>query len=235
MHASFFARAIRLGSAARLAAALVISGTAAIGCSSDTTTTTTPQLVSTYSAPVAAGTVATADSTPLVVLVSDGDSHGVSGVQVTFVAAGGAVLSSTSATTDANGLASVNVTLGTVAGTESVTATVSGLVTPPAVFTLTANPGAPAAIIAEAGNNQSATAGSSVALVAVVTDQYGNPVPNATIDWSTTAGTLTPVEVSDSTGSAADVLQLPATPAVVTATATVDGTSIKASFVDTSM
>ncbi len=170
------------------------------------------------------------------VIVTDADGHGRSvGVAITFVASAGVSLASTSAVTDNNGLASTKATFGTKAGTDSVTATAAGLPTPPAIFFLTATPGPASAIVAEAGNNQSAPVGTDVQLIALVTDQYGNPVPDVKVDWTATAGSLAAVVPADSTGTADDVLQLPPTPTTVTATATIDGTAIKASFIDMSM
>jgi len=69
-----------------------------------------------------------------------------------------------------------------------------------------------------------------------VTDQYGNPVPNVTVDWSASAGSLVaPATVDSTNGIAQDILNLPSTPTAVTVTATIDGTAIKAAFLDNSM
>lgn len=125
-------------------------------------------------------------------------------------------------------------TLGTKSGVDTVTATAASAT--PVQFTIIANPAAPSAIVATIGNAQVAPDGSAVSLATVVTDQYGNPIPNETIDWTTTAGQITPTESSDSTGTTQDVIQLPTTPAtIVTVTATVDGTAIKTTFTDTTM
>ena len=128
-------------------------------------------------------TVNTAFTNPLVATVTDQYGNPVSsGVSVSFAvtpAANGAsaTLSSSTATTGANGQASVTATANTTAGTYSVTASVAGVDTP-ASFTLTNTPGAPAYIVATSGSGQSATVNSLFPdpLVATVTDQYGNPV-----------------------------------------------------------
>ena len=72
-----------------------------------------------------AGTVLAA---PFVVSVLDEDGEAIAGVVVTFsVTTGGGMLSSTTATTDANGRARSTLTLGSEPGTNTVTATVEGL------------------------------------------------------------------------------------------------------------
>ena len=64
----------------------------------------------------------------LVVLVSDENGAAMAGVVVSFtVTAGGGTLSAATATTDANGRAATRLTLGSDAGTNTVSATVEGL------------------------------------------------------------------------------------------------------------
>ena len=73
---------------------------------------------------------------PLVVSVVDEDGAAMAGVVVSFaVTAGGGTLSSTTATTNANGRARTWLTLGSDAGTNTVSATVEGL--EPMTFTAT--------------------------------------------------------------------------------------------------
>ena len=65
---------------------------------------------------------------PFVVSVSDEDDAAIAGVVVTFsVTTGGGTLSSTTATTDANGRAATRLTLGSELGTNTISATVEGL------------------------------------------------------------------------------------------------------------
>ena len=72
----------------------------------------------------------------LVVLVSDENGAAMAGVVVSFtVTAGGGTLSAATATTDANGRAATRLTLGSDAGTNTVSATVEGL--EPVTFTAT--------------------------------------------------------------------------------------------------
>ena len=65
---------------------------------------------------------------PFVVSVSDEDGAAISGVVVSFsVTAGGGTLSAPTATTNANGRAATTLTLGSDAGTNTVTVIVEGL------------------------------------------------------------------------------------------------------------
>ena len=74
------------------------------------------------------GTVGDALAEPFIVSVADEDGAAIAGVVVTFsVTAGGGILSDTTATTDANGQAVTRLTLGSDAGTNTVSATVEGL------------------------------------------------------------------------------------------------------------
>ena len=80
------------------------------------------------------GTASILLAEPLVVLVSDEDGAAMAGVVVSFaVTAGGGTLSSTTATTNANGRARTRLTLGSEVGTNTVSATVEEL--EPVTFT----------------------------------------------------------------------------------------------------
>jgi uncharacterized protein (TIGR03437 family) len=95
-----------------------------------------PTKVSFVDNPPASGSAGASFGSPLTVLVSDSVNAPISGVTVTFTATN-ATLDSASVTTNAQGRASVNVTLGTV-GTASVLATVAAL--PPISYSITVNP-----------------------------------------------------------------------------------------------
>ena len=78
-------------------------------------------------------------SNPFVVQVDDQNGDAISGVMVTFaVESGGGSLSDTSVTTGTNGRAESTLTLGSTAGTNTVTADVSGISTT-ITFTATGN------------------------------------------------------------------------------------------------
>jgi hypothetical protein len=84
-------------------------------------------------------TVGTAVSTLPSIIVKDANNNPVSGVSVTFaVATGGGLGTVLSATTDANGIATVGSwTLGTTSGSNTLTATSTGLSGSPVTFTAT--------------------------------------------------------------------------------------------------
>ncbi len=108
-----------------------------------------------------------------------------SGVRGTF--AGG--LATAVVTTNAQGIATSPVfTAGTTPGVYSVTASVSGLFTT-ARFNLTNTVGTPASLVTTAGTPQTATVHTTFngALQAKVTDQFGNPVPNASVVFTAPA------------------------------------------------
>lgn len=136
------------------------------------------------SAPVAEA-VAVAPS----VRIADGQGNPVSGVAVTFaVAAGGGSLTGGAQVTDANGIATVGSwTLGASVGVNTLTATAGSLT---ATFTATAITGAPANLVKQAGDAQSATVATAVSVDPTVrlTDAQGNPVEGASVVFSVASG-----------------------------------------------
>ena len=117
-------RRARLG----LIAVLTIAASCGGGGDGGTTGPATPAAVSAVSSVPASAPVGTAVSTPLTVIVNDSKGHPVPSVVVTFrVTAGNGSVSSGAATTDATGKASTNFTLGSAAGANEVTASVTGV------------------------------------------------------------------------------------------------------------
>jgi adhesin/invasin len=135
-------------------------------------------------------TVNTAVATAPAVTITDSNGNPVSGVSVTFsVASGGGSVTGGSATTDASGVATVGSwTLGTTAGANTLDAASAGLTT--VTFTATGTPDAPANIAKTAGDGQSATVNTAVAVAPQVqiTDQYGNPVPGVSVTFAVGSG-----------------------------------------------
>ena len=132
----------------------------------------------------AGGNVATAPS----VTVTDTYGKPVAGVSVTFAASGSGSVTSSPATTDAAGVATVGSwTLATTAGANTLTATAGALTT---TFTATGTAGASAVIEKTAGDGQSATAGTAVATAPSVRvlDSNNNPVPGATVTFTVATG-----------------------------------------------
>ena len=189
------------------------------------------------------GPASTQLAAPFVVSVLDQDSSPLAGVDVTFsVAAGGGMLSSTTdaspctitsstssttATTDANGQAATRLTLGSDAGTNTVSATVEGL--EPETFTATAAEQAmPHSLTKVCGDDQEGTAGALLAepLVVSVVDEDGAAMAGVVVSFAVTAGggTLSSATATtNANGRARTWLTLGSEPGTNTVSATVAG------------
>ncbi len=144
----------------------------------------------------------------LSVIVKDAGNNPVPGVTVNWaVTAGSATRSPASSVTDANGIASDTVALGTITGGVTVQAT-SGLLTP-VNFAETVNPGNPTTIAQNGGNGQSATVNTAVATApsVKVTDRAGNGVPGVGVTFTVAAtnGSVTGGSTSTASNGVATV------------------------------
>ena len=124
---------------------------------------------------------------PLVAIVKDAVGDPVPNITVTWatngtVTAPGGTLSAATSITDANGLASVNVTANGKAGSFQVTASAVGT---PAEFTLTNTAGAAASITTPGGGSQTTVINTQFArpLTVFVTDAGSNPVQGVTVTY----------------------------------------------------
>lgn len=139
------------------------------------------------------GGVGQALGQPFVVAVRDEFNNGVGGIAVAWsVTAGGGSLSGVDATTDAQGLASARLTLGTNAGpnNNSVGASAGSLNGSPVAFTASAAPGGANQLVLVSGDSQTDTVGQVLAqpLRVAVHDQFGNAVNDALVAWAVTGG-----------------------------------------------
>jgi adhesin/invasin len=134
-------------------------------------------------------TVAATLAVPYTVTVSDTFGNPVSNVTATWAVTGGGTITPSSAT-GASGVASATRVLGRTVGPQGATATVSGLSGSPVSFTATATHGAATQLIKVAGDGQSATAGSAVAIppAAKVTDQFGNGISGVAVTFAVASG-----------------------------------------------
>ncbi len=158
------------------------------------------------------------------VLVKDSTSQPLSGVPVTFaVTAGGGALTGSAATTNASGIATVGSwRIGQTVGTNTVTATVTGLA--PVAFGATGTPTVIKTLVRDSGDAQadSSLRALPVPLVVQVHDSFSNLVTGATVNWAVTDGTVTPSSgVSDAQGRVRTVWTLGSAQATPTATASV--------------
>ena len=133
---------------------------------------------------------------PLTIKVSDTQGRSVSGINVVWAAKSG-TLSASASITDANGTSSVEWTLGTIAGSQTATATVTGL--KPVTFTAIAVAGQATQIILSRDTVQLLGVGDSFRLNARAADQYGNTVIQAT----TVQSADTTIVTADNFGSGA--------------------------------
>lgn len=137
-------------------------------------------------------TVNTAVGVAPSVLVTDAFNNPVAGTNVTFaVTAGGGSVTGAIATTNASGVATVGSwTLGTTAGSNTLTATEGSLPASPASFTATGTAGAASQLLINAGGNQAAIAGNSVAVAPSVktADQFGNGVAGVGVTFAVASG-----------------------------------------------
>lgn len=148
-----------------------------------------PASVQASAATTPTATVGAALSVAPTFTVKDASGNDLGNVAVSVVVStgGGSLVGAPSKTTA--GPTSVGTwTLGTTAGTNTLTVTISGLT--PLIISATGAPGAPAKIVASGGNLQIALAGTAVTspLAATVQDQYGNGVPNVQVTFVSTAG-----------------------------------------------
>lgn len=127
---------------------------------------------------------------PAVVIV-DENERGVPGVAVIFsVGTGGGVIQNANAVTDKTGTASAGSwTLGTLAGSQTLVATASGVPGSPATMTAMATAGPAVNLTKVAAEPACASVGATIDSIAVrATDEFGNPVPDETIAFTVTAG-----------------------------------------------
>jgi hypothetical protein len=131
-------------------------------------------------------------SSPLVATVFGADGSPVAGQVVTFAidslpsGATGQALSTTSATTDAQGRATTILTLGNKIGTYMVSASVSGLSGSPVIYRLVSTVGLPKTLALVQGSGQTKSIGTTLdnAFVVRVLDVASNPVPGVSVQFT---------------------------------------------------
>ncbi|HEY3114459.1 MAG TPA: Ig-like domain-containing protein [Gemmatimonadaceae bacterium] len=168
----------------------------------------------------------------LVFRVADTNGSGVAGATLTLSPSGG-TLSDTSLTTDSLGVARIRWTMGHSAGAYSLAVHVDGVKKLLKVSAL-ATPAAAANLAFDdvPGEKRSREAVKSKRLYALVTDVYGNPVPDARVNFSVKSGTVSPTRaVSDSRGRAALTWKLGSRPGEQVLKGVVRGTDVRGEYV----
>jgi parallel beta-helix repeat protein len=181
------------------------------------------------------GEVDTQLSGPFIVEVRDQFGNRVSNADVWFnVSLGNGITdSSNPVKTDGNGRAQVNLTLGSTAGVNSISSEIASSGANQVIFTANGLAGAPYDIIILSGNGQTDVVDAKLpdAFVVQITDQFGNPVPNADVWFNITGGngtldTSNPI-LTDMNGTAETILNLGPDPGPNTVSAEIvgDGTN----------
>jgi len=179
-HLTFRARLAAVAAAAILA-----------GCSSKSTpvapaTPVAAQIVNKTGAAQLVATVGTAIPGGASVQVQDASGAPVSGVTVTWTAYNGGSVSTATSTTDQQGMAEVDWTLGTVAGADSLQASAGTSITTYIVGTGQAGP--VTQLVEVAGDQQVLAEGATTQLSVKAEDQYGNVVPDYPVLWTDESG-----------------------------------------------
>jgi len=167
----------------------------------------------------------------IVFRVLDANGSGVSGAALTLAPSAGTT--DTALTTDSLGVAKTRWTMGRSAGDYTLSVRVEG-VKKLLKVTAKALPAAPANLAFDdvPGAKNVSDPGKTRKLLAVVTDVYGNPVPDAKVSFSTKGGVVTPARaVSDARGRTAISWKLGLKPGEQTLKGTVKGTDVVGEYV----
>ena len=138
-------------------------------------------------------TVNTTVGTTPSVIVKDVHGNPKAGVAVTFAVAsgGGSITGTNPAITNTSGVAAIGTwKLGTATGTNTLTASATGLTGSPITFTATGTAGAATQIAISAGNSQSATVSTALAVdpAVLISDAFNNPVSGASVTFAVASG-----------------------------------------------
>lgn len=208
----------------RAAAFIAVAATVAACSKKDSTTSPTPGLVITADASTNAqmATVGTAPPKPIAVHVSDENGAVIPGAVVKWaVVSHAGTTSADTSVTDATGTATITWTLDTIAGTDSLIASVKSGAKD--TVTATATPGTATQTAKFSGDAQAVASGAvSAPMIVMVKDKYGNGVSGVPVAWAVTGGgTLSTTSTfTDVHGMAQVTLHLSTTPGSYTVQAT---------------
>lgn len=170
-------------------------------------------------------------SKPLVVKVVDASGNGVADTELELAPSAGSI-PDTVVHTDSNGVARVRWTLGHAAGEHTMAVHLDG-VEKLLKMTATARPAAAANLSFDdaPGESKSNRAGKLKHLIALVTDAYGNPVPDAKVSFTTRSGRVTPSRaVTDSHGRVAVLWTRGTQPGEQSLIGSVHGSDVRGTF-----
>lgn len=166
------------------------------GCGGGSDGTTPPADVNTMTkvaGDAQSATVGQAVANAPSVKVANQDAQPVAGVSVTFsVTGGGGQVTGATATTNSSGVATAGGwTLGTTPGSNTLSASASGVSGSPQTFTATATVGPPATLTKEPGGDNQATTPSTAVTVkpaVKVVDEFSNPVSGVSVTFAVASG-----------------------------------------------
>jgi len=199
-------------SARLIVGAIALSTAAACNASDDTgPTPVATTIAASNNADGQSATVGEETATPMTVVVRDQNDDPVANEAVTWtVTGGGGAVGSATTNTNASGVATTSLTLGTTAGANTVRASIAGGAS--TTMTATGTAGAPNSATTTSGSTQTVVLGdASAPLVVTVRDQYGNPVSGATVVWTSLSAGLS---VTSTTTNASGHTQATLTPLV---------------------
>src|SRR5690348_9807569 len=216
-----------------LALLIGIAGITALAyaCSSGSTNPPPPHTytITKFGGDSQVGAAGTALGAVLVVYVKDERDSSVAGATVTWTAAtGGGNVASATSQTDLDGHATIQRTLGSGAGFQTTTASLSGATGSPITFTSISQIQGAFTIAAGTGGGQSDTVLTqlSAPFQATVTDHLGAPVAGVIVSFNVTAGggsLSQAADTSDGSGHVTTILTLPSVAGGKTVQASVTG------------
>jgi adhesin/invasin len=210
----------------RLIAGAALGATVATACEHTSNSTGPSSSVNGFSLSIDSGSnlqlAVVGHTIHVAVTLTNANGASVNGQTTSWIAeTGGGSLSAASTTTDANGHTSTDWTLGTAAGTNTLTATVAGAVV---TITATGAPGALRGLTKASADPQTVVATASASFIVRAVDQFNNPIPGIVVDWTSSAGSLASTSSTTGTsGNAQTTLTTDAVPNVYTITATTSG------------
>ena len=165
----------------------------------------------------------------ILVRVVDSTGNGIADSELQLSPSDGSV-PDTSIHTDSNGVARIHWTLGHSAGDHALAVHLDGL-KKLLKITASARPAAPANVSFDDAAGERSSRAKGKHLVALVTDAYGNPVPDVRLSFSTRSGSVTPNHaVSDAKGRVKVSWAVGTRPGDQSLVGSVPGTDVRGSF-----